>query len=299
MKKLQALSFAIALVGAGNAVASSSTWDFTSGGTYSGGSSSYSYGNSILFSSNTGSTVTVTAWSDTEEQAGYDKIETAAAKYNSYGLLNYNQNRYTEYSNFRYESNGYYYRDRRHASDGHTIDNSSDYESCTTQYQSGSNWYTSGVYSCAGQNLDDTDFVLLTFSDAVSLSGLSLGWPTSSTSSVSIGALSNASVPSIGGSTWASVASGLLFKESFNNVGSAYSLTSNSSNGISTIFSKYWLVGAYNSLFGSLINPDHSAFKLAGLTTHGRTPSNASAPGAAAVLLLGGLFMWARRRKAG
>lgn len=296
MKKFHAIALLTAFTWTTSAIADPSTWDFTHGGSYSGGSWSNSYGNSLSYGSEDGSlSVSISAWADTDERSGPDGIETAAVKQNSYGLLNYNQNTYESWSDYYQASNGAWYSDRTAASDDHTIDNNGT-ESCHPYYNSRSK--ASRVYNCSDTQLNDTDFLLFEFSEAVSLAGINLGWPTSGSSSLSIGAIGGNSAPSISGSTWASVASGLMYKESFNHVGSSYSLASNSTNNISSTFSKYWLIGAYNSSFGSLLNAAGSSFKLAGLTTHGAPEAGeVSAPGTLAIFALGMSLLVMRRKK--
>ncbi len=270
-------------------MADSSTWDFTHGGSYSGGYWTSAYGNTLSYGSDDGSlSVSISAWADTDERSGHDGIETAAVSENGYGLLNYNQNTYEKsYTNW-----DDWYTKRTNAADEHTIDNGGT-ESCTKfSYWSGKS------YNCGNTQLNDTDFLLFEFSEAVSLAGINLGWPTYGSSSLSVGAIGGNSAPSISGATWASVASGLMYKESFNHVGSSYSLASNSANNISSTFSKYWLIGAYNSSFGSLLNAAGSSFKLAGLTTHGAPEvEEVSAPGTLAIFALGMSLLMMRRKK--
>ncbi|WP_218313127.1 exosortase-dependent surface protein XDP1 [Alteromonas antoniana] len=294
MKRFHAIALLTALTWTTSAIADPSTWDFTHGGSYSGGSWSNSYGNSLSYGSEDGSlSVSISAWADTDERSGHDGIETAAISENGYGLLNYNQNSYESNTDWNYSySSGDWHLTRTKAADEHTIDNGGT-ESCTKF-----SYWSGGSYNCGNTQLNDTDFLLFEFSEAVSLAGINLGWPTNGTSSLSIGAIGGNSAPSISGSTWASVASGLMYKESFNHVGSSYSLASNSTNNISSTFSKYWLIGAYNTSFGSLLNAAGSSFKLAGLTTHGAPEvGEVSAPGTLAIFALGMSLLVMRRKK--
>lgn len=299
MKIISAAVLTSMIIATPLAVASESTWNFSTNHQYYGqnGSSQLSYGNSINYQ-NGDVTLSVSAWSDTLEVSGDDQIQTATVASNSWGLLNYNQNTTsTANSYYVYDSaNGRYIK----ASDSHTIDNHD-----STLYEYDFNQRRWVQVSAAGTDYaNDTDFLLLQFSDAVSLSQLDLGWPSGNNSSLSIGAFSQAtSSVSLNGLTWSSVVDDLVYSESFNNVGTEYSLTDNSST-IDSVYSRFWLIGAYNEVFGSLNNPDGSAFKLAKLTTHqsdGSTPppgTPVSTPSTIGLMLLGSWLLIARRRQA-
>jgi PEP-CTERM motif len=108
----------------------------------------------------------------------------------------------------------------------------------------------------------DFDMLLLTFSDMVTLNGIDLGWARDTDVSLLAGVGSsfvsplNQSWQSLVGNGWQSAGN-------YSNVGSSPKSV-NSSN----IASKYWLVGAYNSLLGGISNYDCTSdyFKLQGVT---------------------------------
>ena len=207
------------------------------------------FGNNMLLS-NDGIEVTITAWPDTGEVSGDDKIESAAVSRNNSGLLNYNR----------------HYNDNN---DGHYVDNSG-----------------------------DTDMLLFTFNELVSITGINLGY-FSDDSDISIAAFD--SLPTLQGQTWANVASAASYSASFSDLD-----TSNYSIATSTagVDSKYWVIGAYNGAFGSpgwSTGNDH--LKLAGISTVAGTgpdpkpPTDVAEPSSLAVLASFGLFAVWRRRK--
>ncbi|MDT0595762.1 exosortase-dependent surface protein XDP1 [Glaciecola petra] len=158
-----------------------------------------------------------------------------------------------------------------------------------------------------GGNSNDLDYemILLTFSEAVNVSGFNIGW-THSDSDLSILAYngSNQNPDFFNGNTrWADIVGngtngGWDLVQESGDVDD-YS-TLNVSNG--TLFSRYWLVGAYNDVFGGTNwSNSNDAFKLKGLATvsHEDTtgPVNSNTP---AVLALMGMFLllMGYRRKA-
>ena len=255
---LKTLLTSALLVSSASAFATQTTWDFRTGHEYNG-TGEY-FGNEIS-KSVSGTTVVATAWSDTDEVAGDDKIESARVSSNNYGLLNYNQK----------------------SGDYHAIDS-----------------YCGGC---------DSDFILLSFSQAVNLASISLGWSNFTNGYISIGAFAaNASAPVLAGKTWVGVASELVTKTvlEVSNAGSASpSNLITAATGISG-FSKYWLVGSYTNAFDTIARHLESSFKLAGITTHvapnnppdentSTTPANA--PGTLALLGMGLIALWRRQAK--
>lgn len=157
-----------------------------------------------------------------------------------------------------------------------------------------------------GGNSNDLDYemVLLTFSEAVNVSGFNIGW-THSDSDLSILAYdgSNQNPDFFNSNTrWADIvgngANGGwdLIQESANV--DDYS-TLNVSNG--TIFSRYWLVGAYNEVFGGTHwSNSNDAFKLKGLATVSHDDTSTTDANSPAILALMGMFLllMGYRRKA-
>lgn len=231
-------------------------WNFTSNGLAAASGqdtawgSGQSYGNNMLLS-NDGFEVTITAWADTGEVSGDDRIESAAVSRNNSGLLNYN----------RHYSDNY---------DSHYVD-----------------------------NYGDTDMLLFTFDDLVSITGIDLGY-FNNDSDISIAAFD--SLPTLQGQTWANVADGASFSASFTDIGTTNYSIATSTAGVD---SKYWVIGAYNSSFGTVSDSDQfgDKLKIAGITTVAgsspdpKPPTDVAEPSSLAVLASFGLFAAWRRRK--
>tara|TARA_Y100001956_G_scaffold63021_1_gene63237 strand:- start:273 stop:1088 length:816 start_codon:yes stop_codon:yes gene_type:complete len=175
-------------------------------------------------------------------------------------------------------------------------------------------WAVRNTWEDAGshQTIDnygyrDYDFILLSFSEEVQLDSLNFGWANFGKGSqeVSVSALSDNGFSKLtsANSTWSNIISDAV-SSSF----SIQRLTDN--RGISTLdftsSAKYWLVGAYNTIFGTVANGSghNDAFKIAGLefsnTTVNTPPPNTqvSEPGALALMSLGlGLVLYRRKRR--
>jgi hypothetical protein len=148
--------------------------------------------------------------------------------------------------------------------------------------------------------LRDYDMVLLSFDVAVNLAGFSLGWAQEgywSQADVSVLAYNGADAPVLAGSTWdnvADLASGWTSEAQIYNADDyAYQAISSSTE------SKYWLIGAYNPVFGG---PDwfagNDAFKLAGVQAEPGAQPVSSVPEPGTVLLFAaGLFGIALRTR--
>ena len=97
----------------------------------------------------------------------------------------------------------------------------------------------------------DYDMILVSFSEAVTLTGANFGWLYNTNSTeISVSAISGALASNLNGNTWQSVV---------NDAGNLWSDSSHVSNyyaGISAgqTASQYWLVGAYNSIFNTSFN---------------------------------------------
>lgn len=151
----------------------------------------------------------------------------------------------------------------------------------------------------------DYDFILLSFSEEVQLDSLNFGWADFGNGSqeVSVAAITDTGFNKLTSenSTWSSIISDA--------VSSSFSIKSLSHNrGVSNLnFSstaKYWLVGAYNTVFGTTSSGYtlNDAFKIAGLgfsnTTETKTNTEVSEPGALALMSLGlGLVLYRRKRR--
>lgn len=148
----------------------------------------------------------------------------------------------------------------------------------------------------AVDNQDNFDMLLFSFTNAVSLSKVNIGWAQPD-SDMTIAAFTSA--PALAGQTWAQVAQNALFKNLYADRG-AGSQNVNTGN----VEAKYWLIGAYNSYFGTRhgVAAGNDHLKIASITTHPGTvtppPSAVSEPGTLA--LMGSILLLAayRRRKA-
>ncbi|MBU3017582.1 PEP-CTERM sorting domain-containing protein [Paraglaciecola agarilytica] len=144
---------------------------------------------------------------------------------------------------------------------------------------------------------DETDMLLFTFDDLVSITGINIGY-FKTDSDISIAAFD--SLPTLQGETWDTVASNADFKTSFSNLKKGLNTLSSSSN----FESKYWLIGAYNGAFGSPgWSSNNDYLKIAGITTVAgsnpdpKPPTDVAEPSSLAVLASFGLFAAWRRRK--
>ena len=148
--------------------------------------------------------------------------------------------------------------------------------------------------SCGTQ---DFDMFLIEFSEEVNLTGADYGWTYGNNSQVTVAALSN---NSLNGNNWANVKANQTISSGWadakTSTGSDF--TTASAN-VSGTFSKYWLVGALNSVFGGSASNDAIKlasvdFTVAGSTTQPPT----SVPEPTSIVMLGlALFGFAARRK--
>ncbi|AEF02447.1 exosortase-dependent surface protein XDP1 [Alteromonas naphthalenivorans] len=151
-------------------------------------------------------------------------------------------------------------------------------------------------------NVTDFDFVLLSFDQAVSVTGASFSWLYSnSDSQVSVAALDSISGLTSGSQTWSDIVADALTTASYDIENCDY-VEHRADFDISDT-SQYWLIGAYNTVFeniGGYIGND--AFKLSSV---GFSVANDSPPAPSAEvsepttlgLLLAGVFLVAWRRK--
>lgn len=155
-------------------------------------------------------------------------------------------------------------------------------------------------------NWQDFDFVLFSFDEAVSLTGANFSWVyNQNDSQVSVAALSDIGALSSGSSTWSDIVG--------NAISASYDIekcdTTDEHLKYKSEFAindsaKYWLIGAYNTVFGDIGGSSHDdAFKLTsiGFSIDDSSPppdtTAVSEPGAAGLLLASGLLvMWRRKR---
>ncbi|MDU0354534.1 exosortase-dependent surface protein XDP1 [Paraglaciecola aquimarina] len=149
----------------------------------------------------------------------------------------------------------------------------------------------------------DYDMILFSFSEEVSLSGATFSWlgGSASTQQVSAVGLNDISDLTSERSTWSNIAnsavdSGSFQIEEYNDV--------YVSDFTTTKAAQYWLVGAYNSVFGYVSNfsENNDAFKLATIGFSKQVspvtpPTGVNGPSSLALLLLsGGLVAWRQRK---
>lgn len=154
-------------------------------------------------------------------------------------------------------------------------------------------------------NKQDFDFVLFSFDEAVSITGANFSWVGNQyDSQVSVAALNDIGALSSGSSTWSDIVG--------NAISASYDIekcdTTDEHLKYKSEFAindsaKYWLIGAYNTVFGDIGGSSHDdAFKLTsiGFSIDDNSPppetTAVSEPGAAGLLLASGLLvMWRRR----
>ncbi|WP_412971120.1 exosortase-dependent surface protein XDP1 [Glaciecola sp. MF2-115] len=280
---------AIALLASGSSLAGTQTWNFTNGGSLTSG-----FGNTLSLTSGTGGdqiTLDVSAWASTDESCNdngnYDNslpdpdpcIKNAELKRWSSGLGIVNRD---EFYN------------KKTGAPQHAIDN---------------------IKNGGGANDFDYEMVLLTFSEEVNLTGFNIGWSLCGSSSSNCNILqysdnvnakdADVSVLGHNGSKqdffntdtkWSDITN-----QGWQHISNYSSLAENESVSVSSpLYSTHWLVGAYNNIFGGNMSLDNDAFKLAGLTTATREPSNPGTVSAPATFGIFGALAFGlmyRRRK--
>ena len=224
-----------------------------------------------------GVNVSLSAFSDTNNVSGETVVAANLQKISNtwaYGITNNDE--------------AYY-----NGSADHAIDN-------LNYYYEGSNAaYKSGVTNVER----DYDFVLLSFDSAVTLTGASFSWLYSSNDSqVSVAALSDTSTLTSGVNTWSNIVADALTSASYDIENCDY--VEHRADFAFTESAQYWLVGAYNTVFGNIggyIGND--AFKLANVgfsiteTTGTSDTTEVSEPGAIGLLMACSLIVMWRRKK--
>jgi hypothetical protein len=225
-----------------------------------------------------GLNINMSAFSDTQGVTGETvvgaKLEKISDKW-AYGITNNDET---------------YYRDGA----DHAIDNINYYS------QGSANAYYSGMTNVER----DYDFVLLSFDAAVTLTGASFSWLYDSRDSqVSVAALSNTSKLMSGVNTWSHIVEDALTSASFDIESCEY--LDHRADFTFTESAQYWLVGAYNTVFGETTDGriGNDAFKLANIgfsiSETAGTPdtTEVSEPGTIGLLMACSLFVMWRRKK--
>lgn len=103
----------------------------------------------------------------------------------------------------------------------------------------------------AVDNNDRREMLLLSFSQAVKLTGVRIGW-SQTDSDMTILAYTGSGTPTLAGTTWGSLGAGWTLIGNYGNVAS--STTVDTAINAGNVTSSYWLVGAYNSLAGGAVS---------------------------------------------
>ncbi|WP_199611806.1 exosortase-dependent surface protein XDP1 [Flocculibacter collagenilyticus] len=264
MKKILAVLAALAIP---SVQADTQTWEWDLLGSDSNGnatSSGVGYSSVQYVDTNNADsiTMTMTGWSDT---------------------VNPNDGRIAQGQLYKWGNNGWgvvgLYDEGRNDYPGHAVDNA--------------------TYSCdqGGKDCNDWDYVLLSFSEAVSLTDIDIGWKWDD-SDASVLYL-DSGTPNFSASnsdTWADVANLWTSVGSYQLTNSYYSIA----NDTVGIESQYWLVGAYNNVFrNDNWSSGNDGFKLSGFkaSTTNTSPNNSiPEPMSALLIMLGlGLLLLQRR----
>lgn len=144
----------------------------------------------------------------------------------------------------------------------------------------------------------DVDMMLFSFAESTALTGIDIGWFRND-SDVSIAAFG--SLPSLSGNTWTDIVANSIFSASFSNLGTAPFALANEIAG-EVVEAKYWLIGAYSSIFGDSGANDSNSdqFKIASITTEASVPpppTEVSEPSTIALFASFGLLVLWRRKK--
>ncbi|MBT0585841.1 exosortase-dependent surface protein XDP1 [Alteromonas oceanisediminis] len=255
------------------------------------------HGNHIAWTGDDGVSINVTAWSETAGSTSICTSDPAAPECNTSGTSPANgsteKDPYIRNAKLKYYGNslGIENQDGEGGAPQHSIDNIPN-------------------YSGAGYN--DYDAVLVQFSRAVALDKIKLGWAThvgtnnnTRKADVSViaynGAASSVSSFFSASSTWGTfLSNGWQKIGDYQDAQGMYSLKGNAQTD-SMIESRFWLISAYNPIFGGSLSNANDGFKLAGLETSFivSTPTaEVSEPGTLAILSLGfAAIAYTRRRR--
>ena len=114
----------------------------------------------------------------------------------------------------------------------------------------------------------DTDMLLFDFKQDVSLKGIRLDYYKND-SDISVAAFKYDPTKLLSaGNTWSQILNSAIFSTSYSNIKTSYFSMANVASG-STVTATYWLIGAYNRIFGLNGNDDHNGdyLKIGSLKT--------------------------------
>jgi hypothetical protein len=196
---------------------------------------------------------------------------------------------------------------------GVTNDDEAHYSGAADHAIDNINYYYAGskkAYYSGMTNVErDYDFVLLSFDSAVTLSGASFSWLyNGNDSQVSVAALSNTSKLTSGVNTWSDIVADALTSASFDIENCDY--LDHRADFSFTASAQYWLVGAYNTVFGNIGGRvGNDAFKLANIgfaiseiadtpdPVDTPDPTEVAEPSTIGLLMASSLFVIWRRKK--
>lgn len=265
------------------AVASTQTWNFVNGGDTS--LSGSSYGNTIEFTRDDGEgdiELTVSGWSETINTSNFcnDFPSDPSCTVGDETANSTERDPYIDTAALVYygDTLGIKNQDGESGAPQHSIDN---------------------VPNASSYGYNDYDMVLLEFDEAITLTDIGIGWATNdgdgnndNMADISVVAYTgnsaiNSSPFFASTETW-----GSLLSNGWESVGN-YENASQTQAVTTDVVSNYWLVGAYNPIFGGNLSNANDGFKLASVSTQrgSRTPpppaTQVSEPGTLAILLLG------------
>ena len=248
------------------ALSMTQTWDFSSGSTPFDADGVV--GNSLTMNSG-GVVLKVTAWSDTGDVGGDDTIQSATLTWAQSGAL------------------GVRNRDEQDNSPNHAIDS-------VQGSGEGSDGDSGAIPG------EDDDMLLLEFSEAVDLTGIDLSWAydaaNNSRADVSILYWNGTGTGALAGETWNTILTkGYVSAGNYADVNLAYQAVNTAG-----IMATKWLVGVYNTAFGSGsgLGAGNDGFKLDLVTTATRDGGGeVPVPGTLALLLLGMLTLRTSHRR--
>ena len=271
-------------------------WQFATGSafvqpaSFCGAAQSFTYGNCFTYGSTPGGggNVNVNAWASTGTSTGGTNNATST------GIL---QTAYLDAY-----SGGLGVTDRQEGTVGTS--------GTSTLYPSNQSHPTAPAPQHSIDNYAATDAVLLSFTNKINLTGLKLGWPTSTSSctpvesicdtDITIWAYTGAGTPSLAGQTFGSLGAGWVLVSNYLNVPVGTTQLINNAatvDSLGTYQSNYWLISAfYSSSALSTTNNDVDFVKLQAV--YGTIPTKVSEPESLALLLLtliGGA--WVRRSR--
>jgi hypothetical protein len=138
----------------------------------------------------------------------------------------------------------------------------------------------------------DTDMLLFDFKQDVSLSGIRLDYYTGD-SDISVAAFKSDPIKLLsGGNTWQQIINNAIFSTSYADIETSYFSMANTISG-STVTATFWLIGAYNRVFGLSGQDDHRSdyLKIGSVKTEVKAVSE---PAVIGLFLIALLFMAGR-----